>query len=123
MKRLIASVFLCLFLTVCPLHGKDKKAFDWHTGTLVDSSTVRGTRYADGTELRNDQSYYQIDDGVKYVYVVSRSMTMRRDKPLLLTVNAQVKFALDGDDMVIMDENGKEHRLSIEKRILKNAPK
>jgi hypothetical protein len=103
--------------------GKDKKPIEWHTGTLLDSTTQRGTRLVadkDGAyEARRDNSFYEIDDGEKYVYVVRRSMTARWDKPIRLTINGPVQFALAGDDMLLLDEKGKQHRLAIEKRILK----
>jgi hypothetical protein len=103
--------------------AKDKKPLEWRTGTLLDSSTERGTRHVpiNGNiqEMRNDQSYYEIDDGEKYVYVVRRSMTSRWDKPIPLTVNAPIKFAIDGSDLLLLDEKGKQHRLAIEKKTLK----
>ncbi len=105
------------YLDGAHLFAKDKPAVEWRTGMLVDSTLERGSR---GENLRNDHNYYEIDDGQKYVYVVSRSMTMRRDKPLLLTVNAPIKFALDGDDhMLLLDEKGQQHRLLIQKKALR----
>jgi hypothetical protein len=113
------NLALLLLLLPALAYAKDKKPIEWHTGTLLDSSTERGTRVVDGNGLRNDQAYYQIDDGERYVYIVRRSMTSKWDKPIPLTINAPIKFALDGDDMLILDEKGKQHRLAIEKKILK----
>lgn len=125
MKKSLLLIAALAALLQTSVVAKDKKPIDWHTGTLLDSATERGSKIVgdkDGiTELRRDNAYYQIDDGEKYVYVVRRSMTNRRDKPLPLTVNGPVQFALDGNDLLLLDEKGKQHRLAIEKKILKSA--
>jgi hypothetical protein len=68
--------------------------------------------------LRNDVTVYTIDDG-KYLWVVSRRMVKKHDKPLELTVNAPVKFAIEKGDCYLLDDEGKEHKLMVEKKILK----
>lgn len=128
--RMLGAMKQALLLALCSTfllfaaHAKDKKPIEWHTGTLLDSTTERGTRLIANKdrayEVRRDNSFYEIDDGEKYIYVVRRSMTSRRDKPIRLTVNGPVRFALAGDDILLLDENGKQHRLAIEKKILKN---
>ena len=115
------ALLLALLSVLC--FAKDKKPLEWKTGILLDSGTERGKRHVpiDGEihEFRNDQAYYLIDDGEKYVYLVRRSMTSRGDKPIPLTVNAPIKFAIDGSDLLLLDEKGKQHRLAIEKKTLK----
>jgi hypothetical protein len=34
-------------------------------------------------------------------------------------VNAPVKYAISGDDLYLLDEDGKEHKLSVEEKIAK----
>ncbi|MGB8066047.1 MAG: hypothetical protein WCF26_29460 [Candidatus Sulfotelmatobacter sp.] len=68
--------------------------------------------------LRNDVTLYTIDDG-KYLWVVSRRMVKKHDKPLNLTINAPVKFAIEKGDCYLLDDEGKEHKLMVEKKILK----
>jgi hypothetical protein len=68
--------------------------------------------------LRNDVTLYTIDDG-KYVWVVSRRMIKKHDKPLNVTINAPVKFAVENEDCYLLDDQGKEHKLVVEKKTLK----
>lgn len=116
-----------LFLVVCSVTSLAKD-HAWTTGTLVDSETERGTRtvgipstIGSGpmiATLRNDVTLYTIDDG-KYLWVVSRRITKKHDKPLDLTVNAPVKFAIEKSDCYLLDDEGKEHKLVVEKKTLK----
>lgn len=68
--------------------------------------------------LRNDVTLYTIDDG-KYLWVVSRRMMKKNDKPLDLTINIPVKFAVEKQDCYLLDDEGKEHKLVVEKKTLK----
>ena len=124
MRRLL---FCALLLVVCspPFPSKDRA---WTSGTLVNAVTERDSRtvgvpptIVTGPKvvtLRNDVTYYTIDDG-KYVWVVSRRMTRKDDKPLRVTVNAAVKFAIEKKTCYLLDEQGEEHRLVVEKKALK----
>jgi hypothetical protein len=50
-------------------------------------------------------------------YTVSE--IVRGGKPANLTVNGPVKFAVEGTTLYLMDENGKEHRTEIVKKVLR----
>jgi len=125
MRRLFWAV---LFLVVCSsfLLAKDRA---WTTGTLVNAETERGTRDVGVpptiitgpkvVSLRNDVTYYTIDDG-KYRWVVSRRMTKKDDKPLNVTVDGQVKFAIEKRTCYLLDEQGEEHKLAVERKTLKS---
>ena len=65
--------------------------------------------------------YYTIDDG-KFVWELMRTMTSRGDKPLRVTVNTDVQFAIEGYDAYLKDEDGKEHKLSVWKKTLNLKP-
>jgi hypothetical protein len=116
-----------LLLVVCSMLSLAKD-HAWTTGTLVDSETERGTRtvgipstIGSGpmiATLRNDVTLYTIDDG-KYLWLVSRRMVKKNDKSLELTVNAPVKFAIEKEDCYLLDDEGKEHKLVVEKKTLK----
>ena len=88
----------------------------------MDSSTEKGTRLLGDANslltLRNDVTYYQIDTA-KTAYVVARTLRSRRDKALDVTVNGLVQFVIDGSTCYLRDEEGKEHRLSVEKKTAK----
>jgi hypothetical protein len=124
MRRLLCGVlFLGIFSAVSA--AKDRA---WTTGILVNSETQRGTRTvgipsAIGSgpmiaTLRNDVKLYTIDDG-RYVWVVSRRMLKKHDKPINVTINAPVKFAVEDQDCYLLDDQGKEHKLVVEKKTLK----
>ena len=121
MRRLL---FCALFLVVCspPFAAKDRA---WTTGTLVNAVTERDSRdvgvpptIVTGPKvvtLRNDVTYYTIDDG-KYVWVVTRRMTKKVDQPLHVTIDTPVKFAIEKKTCYLLDEQGEEHKLTVEKK-------
>ncbi len=117
---LICMALLC-FALIPGTYAKGKDRV-WHDGVLNDSSTERGTRVIPGQygslSLRDDVTLYQIDDG-KTVYVVARTLRNRRDKALNVTINGHVQFAVDGSTCYLLDDDGKEHKLSVEKKIAK----
>lgn len=94
---------------------------DWKTGKLTDVRFEKDSRLTGHTTRRNDSTYYEIDAG-DLVYVVKQELRGRHDKQLNLTVNAPVKFAVVKDDFYLLDEGGKQHKLSIEKKTLKSTP-
>jgi hypothetical protein len=124
MRRLL---FCALFLVVCspPSPAKDRA---WTTGTLVNAVTERDSSavgvpptIVTGPKivtLRNDVTYYTIDDG-KYVWVVTRRMTKKDDKPLRVTIDTPVKFAIEKKTCYLLDEQGAEHKLTVERKTLK----
>jgi len=124
MRRLLACLLLIGILSAGSL-ARDRT---WTTGTLVNSETQRGTRtvgipssIGSGpmiATLRNDIMLYTIDDG-KYVWVVSRRMIKKHDKQIEVTINATVKFAVENQDCYLLDDQGKEYKLMVEKKTLK----
>jgi hypothetical protein len=120
--RTARLTFALLLATLAPItYAKDKDRA-WQTGTLLDSNTETGSRvygnaYGVNT-LRNDRTYYRID-AENMIYVVARSLKNRRDKALDVTINRPVQFAIDGSSCYLRDDEGKEHKLTIEKKIAK----
>lgn len=97
--------------------AKDKKPIEWITGTLLEISSERGSRFVDGDSLRNDVTYYTIDDGQKYIYVLKRTLRRRADKELVVTEKAPVKFAIVSDEeFLLVDDKGEIHKLHLQKR-------
>ena len=123
---LLRYIACFLLLPALLAAAKDQPARAWKTGTLLDVQTERGSRVvgANGNVAthRDDRMYYTIDDG-KFVWELMRTMTMRGDKPLRVTVNTDVQFAIEGDDAYLKDEDGKEHKLSVSKKTAKPVPK
>ncbi|HEY2497854.1 MAG TPA: hypothetical protein VGK24_12365 [Candidatus Angelobacter sp.] len=100
---------------------------EWQTGLLIDTTAQTGSRlfgsFHDSQgmliEKRNDATYYEIRSG-EFTYIAKRTLTKRRDKQLLVTVNAEVKFRIKGSDVYLLADDGKEHKLSLEKVIKNN---
>jgi len=124
MRRLLCGILISVIFSAVSV-AKDRA---WKTGTLVNAETQIGSRTVGipptiitGPEfktLRNDVTFYTIDDG-KYVWVVSRHMTKAEDKPLNVTINAPVKFAIEKKNCYLLDDQGEEHKLALERKILK----
>lgn len=127
MRALLCAFLIAAFAAPCvaeKIHDSD-----WKTGKLTDvrfekDSRVVGVANRNNgvvTQRRNDSTYYEIDAG-DLVYVVKQTLRHRGDKQLKLTVNAPVKFAIVKDDFYVLDEDGKQQKLSIEKKTLKATP-
>jgi hypothetical protein len=124
MRRLLYSALVFVVFSAVSI-AKDRV---WNTGTLVNAETQSGARTVGipptiitGPKiktLRNDVTFYTIDDG-KYVWVVSRHMTKAEDKPLNVTIDAPVKFAIEKKNCYLLDDQGEEHKLTVERKILK----
>jgi DnaJ-class molecular chaperone len=125
-------VLLCTFLIAAfaaPCVAEKVHDSDWKTGKLTDVRFEKDSRIVGGvnqnngvvTQRRNDSTYYEIDAG-DLVYVVKQALRHKHDKQLNLTVNAPVKYAIVKGDFYVLDEDGKQQKLSIEKKTLKATP-
>jgi hypothetical protein len=88
-------------------------------GTLLDVTSEHHQRILDRTAVRDDATYYTIDDGEQYIYVLKH--TLRRDATeLAVTLNAPIQFGLMyeeiGEDIRMTDIYGEAHILSLCKR-------
>jgi hypothetical protein len=128
MKTFLSILCFCVLVAA----AKDKPR-EWTTGTLLEVSMEKHSRLVgsthgyDGnvhgqiTQRRDDSTYYHVDAG-EFIYIAKRTLTSRRDKQLKVTTNAPIKFSISGDDFYILDEDGKEHKLSIEEKVAKQKP-
>jgi hypothetical protein len=143
--RLVLAVVLTAVIIIAA-----EKTRDWQTGRVLDTEhsriylgttgggTTNGTVYgsADGNgnvsgtysgySTSHQYARYAVEeveviDGGQYVYVVARVLRWRWSKTANLTVNAPVQFAVDKRMMYVLDDDGREHRTKIVKRILKVA--
>ncbi|MHB1021367.1 MAG: hypothetical protein ACYC46_02045 [Acidobacteriaceae bacterium] len=126
--RLTILVSLLLLAAVAPAPAIAKKIPDsaWQTGTLLkvtDDSSSRIMGWTSHNGVGHVGTYvrvvwhYTIEDG-QYIYEAERT-TKQRDKPLDVTVNAPVKFAVVKMDLYLRDDEGKVHKLGIETKTLK----
>ncbi len=116
---------------------------NWQNGTLLDAQKSRvylGTysstnTYGNANVYGNSATYNSnsntrrqarygmeevevVDSGDK-VYVISRLLKYRWNKEANVTVNAPVKFAIEGNHMYLLDEDGREYKTKIMKKRLK----
>jgi hypothetical protein len=68
--------------------------------------------------FRDDVTFYKIDTG-SMAFVCARTLRNRRDKTLDVTINRPVQFAIEGSTCYLKDEEGKEHKLSLEQKMAK----
>lgn len=88
------------------------RVYDARTRTWNDTGVARA-RY-------NDREWIAIDGG-SHIYVASRLLKWRWSKEAELTVNAPVQFAVEKGKVYVKDERGREHRLHLRKKILREG--
>ena len=119
--RAFLSLFVVTTFLLLAHPSQAKKEYQWQMGKLLDSDTKTGSRLAgvNGviSEHRNDLTCYQIETP-QFTYIVCRTLERRRDKPLNVTINAPVQFAIYGEDVFMKDDRGEIHKLTLEKKIL-----
>ncbi len=126
--RLQILVSLLLLFAVAPTTAAAANKIPdsaWQTGTLRDVTTDTHSRVVGminnghgmvGTQIRIVWHY--TIDGNQYAYQADRT-TRGRKKPLDVTINAPIKFAVVGMDLYLKDEAGKVHKLAIATKTLK----
>ena len=126
------SVFL-LSLSVAASLASAEKARAWQTGKIVDagrSQYLAGARTTPnyGTPGTSTSAQYQpvqtvVIEGADYAYVAQEDNSGPRWRLLPqrlanLTVNEPIKYAIEKHKLYLIDDNGKEHKLDIVKRVL-----
>ena len=125
MKRI--AVLLLLFSSIG--FAKDKTNLEWKTGVLLDQSSERRCRTYGSVQNGNGSvgtacaviTTFEVDGG-EMIYTVQRDMRLRWDKELDVTVNAPIKYAIDGRKFYLQDEEGKAHEVSLVRKRLKGPP-
>ena len=121
---LSASMLFVLLVSVSSLEKffrgtveAKEKDHTWRNGKLTDVSQRDASRLVEGTTHERTYWTYTVDDRT-YVWKLDRD-TRRRDKPLNVTINADVEFAIEGQDAYLKDEQGEAHKLSVQTKALK----
>jgi len=138
----------CLLVTVAiagSVNAKDKQR-DWQNGKMLDTERTRhyvgtsGSSKTSGTvdigergsgkidtETRTDETpmykvyqTYAIETADR-VYIVQERIRWVWSKAANLEVNGPVRYAVEGDTAYILDRQGKEHKTSIVKTIIKTS--
>jgi len=127
MKRV---VFAAMLLAVA-IPGAEKQR-DWQTGKILDTDEARVYLGSRDTHAIYGTDEIEVIESGEYVYVVSRQLRhaglhagLENDirglasKPAHFTVNAPVLFAVEKHSMYLQDDDGRQIKTKIVKRILK----
>jgi hypothetical protein len=101
--------FCILLLSLCCSAG-DKKSLAWQTGILIDQSATLEDAGCAGNVCGGTyhRTHYTISSGNK-LYIVNRTGSR-----LDISVNAPIKFAVNGNSVYLMDDKGKTHDCHLE---------
>lgn len=104
----------------------------WQEGTCRDVTTDSRvvSFYSSGSAVGNTVSgstvpisvvhaYYVIETA-DMIYIGSHRLRWRWSKPIDLTINRPVRFAIEKRNMYLQDDEGKEHKLDLVKRIARD---
>jgi hypothetical protein len=86
---------------------------------LRTSSVTQGTQYGSETDVYHVYETFAIE-GNTYAYIAQERLRWRWSKPANLAVNAPVKFAVEKRNLFVIDGDGKEHEITIVKKILRH---
>ena len=133
--------FVLMLLALLPTFMYAEKQRDWQTGVLHDVSRSRyfagtignsnssgnfgNSTYTGNTNSSENAVYrvyqnYEIE-GDQYVYLAEEHIRWRWSKGADVAVNEKVKFAVEKRNLYVIDDEGKEHKMEIVKRILKDS--
>jgi len=112
----VAAFVLAFFMGTQGAQAKPKE-HQWQKGILTGIDLRDASRLYQGTSIVRTISIYTVDDG-HFIWKLDRD-TMRRDKPLDVTINGPIEFAIEGQKAYMKDDQGEEHSLSVESKALK----
>ena len=118
--RLCALFILCLGLATATMQAKEKEHV-WKTGKLLHVNNEKAQQSGNAVSRRGDLWDYTVDDG-KTVWVMQCDLHSREDSAIFVTVNGLVKFAIEKHTAYLIDDDGKEHKLSILSKTDKATP-
>ena len=130
--RQTIGIVLLLSLS-CIAFAEKIPADAWQTGTLKDSSESWHSRSAGaingntgygvhGTMVSREYPIVQYSiETDTYTYEANLVLKHAKDKQPPVTVNGPIKFAIIKNDFYIQDEQGKEHKLVLVKKTLKES--
>ena len=88
------------------------KVRDWHTGIVLDSTNPSQS------DVNPVCVTFRIE-GEMYAYLAQERLKRRWSKPANLTANAPVRFAVVDRELFVLDKHGKEHKMEIVKKVLR----
>jgi hypothetical protein len=110
-----------------------EKQHDWLVGHVISYNTQRWTSTSGATtsghvddngNFNSDTTqtnwshvtYYLTLNGGEYTYFASRTLSFRFQHSPSITENADVKYVLDGNHLIVLGESGREFKMELVKR-------
>lgn len=125
--RAVVWVVVALLLAGAHVAAQDapKDRRDWQMGTWGDTERVSqyaGSAWSEGgsTAVNRVSQVFLIHTPERW-YVASQRLRWRWSKPVPMTVNAPVRFAIEGNKLYAIGEDDKEYELKIEKKGLTSS--
>jgi hypothetical protein len=130
MSRASHTVLLAVLLSAVVFTQTQRQ---WQDGTwrdterlstiagVVGSGQVSGHNYTGAASVVRKRYQLFVIEGSLHIYVGEERLRWRWSKPIPMTVNAPVRFAVSNDKVWVVGEDGKEHGLSLVKKILKQT--
>jgi len=137
--KTVLAVLMC-FLLVGSLPLAAKKSRDWQHGQIIDYQTSEwvtnsGSKSIDGgggagaltanpvwaTEEHHPRCEVMVDTG-DYTYRANRILCASLCKCPALVKNSDVKYAVEKDSLILLDDKGKEFKMQITEREQKKKP-
>jgi hypothetical protein len=89
------------------------------SATTTDSATTTGSVWSSHSSTAVYRVFETfIIEGEDYAYVATERLRWRWSHSANLAVNGQVKYAVDGRKLIVIDDDGKPHEMEIVKRII-----
>ncbi len=119
--RILFVLAVAASLSAHPFASKER---DWQTGTVLDpqhsvyfTASTNDPPYGGAHDVPLMKVYDSfLLEGANTVYFVREGRRFDRHKAADLKVGAPVKFAIVGEKMFVLDDNGKEHQMVITKQ-------
>src|SRR5205085_9955073 len=99
----------------------EKEEFTTYGGTTTHGHVDdHGNITATTTRSSWDHERYTFAiEGDEYIYIIDHVLSWRWSKEAKVTVNGPTFYAIEGDKFYLLDEKGREFKLKIEKKVLK----
>src|SRR5439155_4076354 len=113
-------IFMLAVLPVITLAASIKR--DWKEGTWRDSqrfSETRGAIAVGPSIVILPKVVQRFVIGTPEYFYSAEQRLKGRQKPLPMTVNGSVKYALDKETIYVIGDDGKEYKLALTKKVLR----
>jgi hypothetical protein len=133
MRFFISSITVAMLLMNLALGGEKNLNRNWQTGKVLDSQrsqefagtvdhpglVINGKRWTNDSKRAAYQTRQAlVIESETHTYTVSELLG-RRGRPANLTVNGPVRFDIVGTTLYFLDDDFREHRAEIVKRVLR----